>query len=71
MFTSVNRVGENTHPNLIGMLTGIYISGIPSIKIRSEFDSYKKLDDEFYDKYPFIWYRYENAGYLTGLQVKY
>ncbi len=69
MFTSVNRVGENTHPNLIGMLTGIYISDIPSINVTSEFPDYQDLDNDFYDKYPFIWYRYEKAGYVTGLQV--
>jgi hypothetical protein len=35
MFSSVNRVGENTHPNMLALLTGIVISDIPSIKQKS------------------------------------
>ena len=71
MFTSMNRVGENTHPNILAMLSGIFITDIPSLNVTSEFSIYKKIDDEFYDKYPLMWYRYEKSGYLTGFQVKY
>jgi hypothetical protein len=69
MFTSMNRVGENTHPNILAMLSGIFITDIPSINITSEFSLYRKIDNEFYDKYPLMWYRYERNGYLTGFQV--
>jgi hypothetical protein len=69
MFTSMNRVGENTHPNILAMLSGIFITDIPSINITSEFSLYEKIDNEFYDKYPLMWYRYERNGYLTGFQV--
>ena len=69
IFTSMNRVGENTHPNILAMLSGIFITDIPSINITSEFSLYEKIDNEFYDKYPLMWYRYERNGYLTGFQV--
>ena len=69
MFNSMNRVGENTFPNLAAILSGIFITDIPSINVTSEFQMYKNIDAEFFDKYPFIWYRYENASYLTAFQV--
>ena len=69
MFTSVNRIGENTFPNTVSMLSGIVVDDIPALNLTNEHDLYKGLDEDFYDKYPFIWHRYEKNGYLTGLQV--
>ena len=69
MFTLRNRIGENTHPNIIPLLSGIFISDVISINKKSEFSTYKNIDGNFHDKYPFIWHRYEKDGYLTALQV--
>ena len=68
-FTGMNRVGENTLPNLVAMMSGIFMTDIPGINVTSEFEMYKKIDEEYFDKYPFIWHRYEKAGYLTAFQV--
>ena len=68
-FTNANSVGENTHPNMVPFLSGVVIEDIESLNVSSEWDYYKKKDDAYYDPYPFIWYEYENKGYLTGYQV--
>jgi hypothetical protein len=69
MYTSVNIVGENTVPNIIALLTGVVFEDVDSPNITSEKIQYQKIDEEFYDKYPFIWYEFEKLGYLTGYQV--
>ena len=67
MFTSMNRVGENTHPNVWALLSGIFISKIDSINMTSEYPRYLSIDEGFLDKLPFIWHKYEKGGYLTSL----
>jgi hypothetical protein len=67
LYTSVNIVGENTHPNFLAFMAGIVSLDSPNLK--GDTWKYKKNDDSFYDKYPFMWYEYEKLGYLTAFQV--
>ena len=65
-FTNLNSVGENTRPNIMPLFSGIVVEGIESLKVRPEINPILKLNDEFYDNFPFNWYEYENEGYLTA-----
>jgi hypothetical protein len=65
-FTNLNSVGENTRPNIMPLFSGIVVEGIESIRVRSEVNLILKQNDDFYDKFPFIWYDYEKEGYLTA-----
>ena len=71
MYSAVNKVGENTLPNLFALLAGVSYEGFDSDfnKKNDEKEKYFNLDNYFADKYPFIFYEYENAGYITGYQV--
>jgi hypothetical protein len=67
LYTSMNVVGENTYPNILALLSGIIVEGVDSVNMSMDIDRY--MDDEFYDKFPFIWFEYEKLGYLTAYQV--
>jgi hypothetical protein len=69
MYTMFNSVGENTHPNIIPLYSGIVVESIESLNISSESAILKTQNKGYFDKYPFIFYKYENQGYLTGFQV--
>ena len=71
IYSSINKVGENTLPNIIAMLAGVSYEGFESdsIKVNMEKEKYENLANKFADKNPFIFYEYENAGYITGYQV--
>lgn len=53
-----NKIGDNTFPNLVGILTGYNESRAYSLC------NPKKLNK--LDECPFIWYRYRDLGYVTG-----
>ena len=71
LYSAVNKVGENTLPNLFALLAGVSYEGFESDsnKKNDEKEKYSNLDNFFADKYPFIFYEYENAGYITAYQV--
>ncbi|GFV65486.1 uncharacterized protein TNCV_1737231 [Trichonephila clavipes] len=50
----MNKVGDNTYPNLVALLTGkkAYGGGLPD-------------ESEGFDDWPLIWKNYSNAGYNT------
>ncbi|KAG8186660.1 hypothetical protein JTE90_014736 [Oedothorax gibbosus] len=54
VFRGMNKVGDNTYPNLVALLTGkkAYGGGLPSTK-------------EDFDDWPLIWKNYSQAGYAT------
>ena len=69
MYTTFSSVGENTHPNIIPLYSGIVVDGIESLNISSEFLRLRNQDEGFFDRYPWIFYNYEKENYLTGFQV--
>jgi hypothetical protein len=69
MYTMFSTVGENTHPNIMPLYSGIVVEAIESRNVSSEIEAYKKIDKGYYDNFPFIWYEYEKEGYITGFQV--
>ena len=71
VYSSINKVGENTLPNIFALLAGVSYEGFESdsTKVNAERKKYDNLDNKFADKYPFIFHEYENAGYITGYQV--
>ena len=54
VFNGQVKVGENTFPNVVPMLTGkeAFSGELPSVK-------------EFFDSYPFLWNNYSEKGYVT------
>ncbi|GFR23438.1 uncharacterized protein TNCT_305481 [Trichonephila clavata] len=54
VFRGMNKVGDNTYPNLVALLTGkkAYGGGLPD-------------ESEGFDDWPLIWKNYSNAGYNT------
>ena len=69
MYSSMNVVGENTLPNVLATLAGVFYEGGESLNITSEKMKYETKEDNFIDKYPIIWNEYENLGYFTGYNV--
>ncbi|XP_069104217.1 uncharacterized protein [Argopecten irradians] len=55
MFQGYNKVGDHTFPNLLALLCGKTQFGFKNVD----------LDNDFADKYPFIWYDFEKKGYAT------
>ncbi|GBM30034.1 hypothetical protein AVEN_165603-1 [Araneus ventricosus] len=54
VFRGMNKVGDNTYPNLVALLTGhkAYGGGLPD-------------ESEGFDEWPLIWKNYSSAGYDT------
>lgn len=69
MYTMFNSVGENTHPNLVPLYSGVVVESIETVNLPPEIYQLEHKDEGFYDKIPFIWYEYEEKGYLTAYQV--
>ena len=69
MYSSMNIVGENTLPNVLATISGVFYEGGESLNITAEQMKYETKDDNFFDKYPIIWKEYENLGYFTGYNV--
>ena len=69
MYSSMNIVGENTLPNVLATIAGVFYNGGESLNITAEQMKYETKEDDFFDKYPIIWKEYENLGYLTGYNV--
>ena len=69
VYKNLNSVGENTHPNLIPLFSGLVVEPIESLKLKPEVYKFSKLDNGFYDNLPFVWYDYEKKGYFTGYHV--
>ena len=69
MYSSMNVVGENTLPNVLATMAGVFYEGGESLNITAERMKYETKTDKFFDKYPIIWKEYENIGYLTGYNV--
>lgn len=69
IYTSVNVVAENTYPNMVPFLTGLVVEPIQSINVSSETDLYLTDNNQFYDNFPLIWYKYEKLGYVTSFIV--
>ena len=53
-----NKIGDNTFPNLMAILTGMNVNQLCDTCFPS---NYKKLDD-----CPFIWKNYSQRGYVTA-----
>ncbi|GFT36793.1 uncharacterized protein NPIL_471631 [Nephila pilipes] len=54
VFRGMNKIGDNTYPNLVALLTGkkAYGGGLPD-------------ESEGFDDWPLIWKNYSSAGYNT------
>jgi hypothetical protein len=70
IFDNFHSAGSNTYPNLIAMLTGIVEEDLhySDFNISGEIDFYRNLNSTFHDNLPFLWYEFENQGYLTHFQ---
>lgn len=64
-YENFNKIGENTYPNVVPMLTGLVIDSNQENNISYELSYYRKLDGTFQDNLPFIWQEFEKIGYLT------
>ncbi|GAB1606920.1 uncharacterized protein LOC115222996 [Argonauta hians] len=51
-----NKVGDNTFPNMVPLLTGHYVEELPGSS---------KLNKEPFDKYDIMFKHYNNSGYVT------
>lgn len=58
-FQGYTKVGDNTFPNMVPLLTGMHPYANPM-----ELPFVDPLYD-FYDSYPLIWKRFSQAGYMT------
>lgn len=57
-FKGYMKVGENTYPNLVALLTGLRTAGVEELPIRDE-------TNEYFDDIPFIWKSFSQKKYAT------
>ncbi|CDW54718.1 DUF229 domain containing protein [Trichuris trichiura] len=57
MFDSFNKVGDNSFPNGIAMLTGRRVEGVQELPT--------DMRNRFYDDWPIVWKEYAKKGYAT------
>ncbi|XP_077296477.1 uncharacterized protein LOC143918426 [Arctopsyche grandis] len=57
-FRGYNKVGDNTYPNLVPVLSGLSESELQ--------DHCLPRNDSTYDDCPFIWKKYKESGYMTA-----
>ena len=65
IFENFNKIGENTYPNMVPLMTGALMEKISEQKIKADLDYYVDLDTTYHDNFPFIWREYEKLGYFT------
>ncbi|KAK9507208.1 hypothetical protein O3M35_007116 [Rhynocoris fuscipes] len=53
-----NKVGENTYPNLVAMLSGLSEQEIEKVCLHEEYKTF--------DNCPLIWKNYKSNGFMTG-----
>lgn len=65
-FAGYNKVGENTFPNLIPLLTGLTPHQLDQVQCwnAASYDE-NESGDEYLDNCKFLWNYYQQAGYLT------
>ena len=63
IFERFNKIGENTYPNLIPLLTGLIAHENVELNLGNELNNYN--DIKYHDNLPLIWRDYEKLGYLT------
>lgn len=66
-FSGYNKVGENTFPNLIPLLTGLKPNQLAetSCWMATNYTDESERGDDYLDNCEFLWNFYQKAGYLT------
>ena len=66
LFENLNKIGENTHPNLLSLFSGVKIEKFLELGINeTDIDYYMKKDSTYHDQIPFVWRSFEKIDYLT------
>jgi len=66
-FTGYNKVGENTFPNLIPLLTGLKPGQLTKTQcwMASNYTEDNDHGDDYLDNCKYLWYFYQQFGYIT------
>jgi hypothetical protein len=66
-FVGYNKVGENTFPNLIPLLTGLKPEQLAQVQCwqTSNYSQANEVGDDYLDNCKFLWNYFQQIGYLT------
>lgn len=67
VFKSMNKIGDNTFPNLVPLLTGRRVEGSDSFPAEITERPWLRHKKLYYDDYPIIWKNFSAKNYITML----